>query len=230
MRGILRVAVIGVGVCLAAGSAYAGYDMTLSGPASVMPGDTFDLQANMTRDADEAIDTFDFWLMFDYGLGETDTAAGGVQYNGYSFGLDSQGATIFEAGVAAEDASTPFLANLPQMINRDLVTINMQNAPDVWAIDLRLQGISRVVGGDTQLWDEGTLVSLNLEIPGTYLDEFPQGTLDIRILPVAFTAPDRAVVDVRIGDPLSIKVVPEPATLALLGLGGVFALRRRRTA
>ena len=32
------------------------------------------------------------------------------------------------------------------------------------------------------------------------------------------------------GDPLSLTVVPEPATLTLLALGGIAALRRRQTA
>jgi hypothetical protein len=83
------------------------------------------------------------------------------------------------------------------------------------------------VGGVT--FGTGRLVSLQVGVPDNFL---PVGVpkLDVSVFAIPdFFGNGFDLVDAVAGPALTLSIVPEPATLVLLGLGGLAAVRRRRS-
>ena len=81
------------------------------------------------------------------------------------------------------------------------------------------------VSRDGEVFVDGSLVALNLTIPN---DPNLVGTVYTIGTEVDFFNDTWYDVVVASGGSLAVTVIPEPMTLALLGIGGVFAIRRRK--
>jgi len=76
----------------------------------------------------------------------------------------------------------------------------------------------------------GTVVTMNLAIPGDWLPFSESVEVSVADGAAFNDFTNFVFPNVVSGSPFTLRIVPEPATLALLGIGGIAALRRRRAA
>jgi hypothetical protein len=197
-------------------SADAGYVLSLSGPATAMPGENIIVTATLVSDAEDQ-HVSSIW----------DAVVDGPRplvYNGYLLG----GNVLYDTG-SPDDFSVPKAR--PENISTPEVELGTFLAPvDIVpslapqpGANAHLEAITR--SGMT--FGSGTLATLNLTVPaGAQLGEL----FTITPVPDTFGTADFGTIDTTSGGPYRFTVVPEPVTLALLALGGLFSARRRFSA
>jgi len=203
---------MGLAVVAIAVPANAGYVLSLSGPSTVTPGQSFEVSANMTA-SDPVNDKFDIhaWTV----------AVNGPRsliYNGYLLNP----AAFITGG--AEDNSHPKGAPNTGDLAGLLITNSLYAATPSIA-DVQFEGLTRSNPDGTSIpfVGSGNLLTMRLKMPDdAQLQEVYNLGAGIQAFNLGFDD-----VSVQAGSPLSISVVPEPATLVLLGLGGLAAVRRR---
>jgi len=133
---------------------------------------------------------------------------GGLIFNGYDWVWPDVTSTDYDSTIPAnEDA--------PLVLTMDGIAFAAMENPYV---------IDEYVGD--------LIVTLDLTVPPDWMPA--QETVKITVVPdpllpfaswTNFEFPTATV-----GDPFTLRIIPEPATLVLLGIGGIAALRRRRSA
>lgn len=226
----LRIAIVLIGLTLVAAVApvqAGGYSLSIAGNGSafpdldpgalwgVLPGGTFQVDAVLS-DAGLPVPPNPAALhdraRFDVGvtgprflidnayLWDALYASGGP--NDFSVPKVDPGTLLFPAGV------------------KPLITNNLYPATPTRA-DMHFENTVTVPG---QKFGVGTLVTLTLKVPG---DAVPGEQFLIAPFPSLFVN-GSSFIPSSAGSSLGVVVVPEPATLVLLGLGGLAAIRRRR--
>lgn len=211
--------VFGVGVALASSSARADYVVSVveSGGGSalvVLPGDTVDLGVSLVSNAGDIHDSMVLDVVF---------SEPGLLYNSYL--LDPVAYNTGDLWIT--DYSVPNMNPDPLHAALLLVAPHAINADSYLApgnpglLDIHFEAGTKVAG---TTFGEGMLLTFVLEVPTGY----PMGPVLIDAAPVLFgLTPFDEICGVP-GQTFTLEVIPEPATLALLALGGVAVLRRRR--
>jgi hypothetical protein len=110
--------------------------------------------------------------------------------------------------------------------------LNDFSNPDNSALPMAISSLT--LSGNTDqagdVFGTGVLATLNLTIPGDWMPT--PDSVEVSVADGAslndFT--NFLFPNVSVGSPFTLRIVPEPATLALLGIGGIAVLRRRRRA
>jgi len=185
-------------------SANAGYVLSLSGPSQAAPGETIFVLANLASNAEDTHDSMNWDAVF--------AGPRSLLYNGYSLASNVQ----YQVG-SPDDFSVPKGA-LDTGVVTPSVPVILSTAPQP-GVNLHIEAITR--SGMT--FGSGLIAAMSLTVPADaqLLEEFS-------ITPVPDTfANGFDTIDTASGGAYRFVVVPEPMTLALLGLGGLFAARRR---
>lgn len=193
------VAVVGIALCLGTSSAQADYVMSIVDAGA--GGNALEVLPGdaFSLDVSLASDAQDFHLA---GTFAVQFSAPGLNYLNYTWG-----APYVSGG---DDLSAPHLSALPL---------------EPWAGTQAL--FSNFLNAGQ--FESGTIITMDMSVP---LD-FPTRSV-VRIDPfideaqeMGFT-PDGSSFIPTTGQGFTLTVIPEPATLLLLGIGGVVAMRRRR--
>ena len=181
--------------------------------ATVFPGDTIFLDVLVDG---LASDSFTF-AKFDVNFSDP-----GLSYQSYAFN-----SPLLAPAGGGDDASVPGLDDLPATITAAL----FHPFFDPGLIDVRFNILTGEGPGGALVFNPSTdhlLVTLELLVPLDFLDSSVGAkTMTISPEPVRFhREPLGEFFDESLSFELS--VTPEPGTLGLLGVGGVFAVIRRR--
>jgi hypothetical protein len=197
-----------MGLALAAAAVPAdagGYVLSLNGPATVDRGEQFHVDAVLS--GPPIIDS----MIMTIGV----AGPRSLIYNGYQLGGNVQ----FQTG-GPDDFSRPKgatdtgLLALNPLLTNDLYPLTPSRA------DAYFDATTRP--GST--FNQGTIVSMTLTMP---TDAVLNETFDFTVFHDTLGFEGATFFEPIVGGPLRVMVVPEPVTLALLGLGGIFAARRR---
>ena len=202
MRSVGRISVA-VAVTAIAPWGHADYLLlSLTGPATVAPGETFELTAVLTSDANDVIDSMIFDVLFN--------GPRPLIYSGYVLA----GNVEYQTG-SLDDFSVPKGAlDTGRFATPPLITDGL--APQAGA-NVHIEAITRP--GVT--FSSGVLATLNLTMPANAeLGE----AFDVAPVPDTFGCGDFDCTPWQSGGPIRINVIPEPGTFALVALGGSLAL------
>jgi PEP-CTERM motif len=204
-----------VGSALAAASmpASAAYVVSVSAPdTTIEPGQQFTVNAVLT--GPHTIDSF--VLLMDV------TGPKSLAYNAYQLAgngpFQTGGPDDFSGPKGAPD--TGLLDGLSGRLLNPLITNALYPQTPTRA-DVKFDATTRPGSTFTQ----GTIVTMTLTMPTNAVPN--QDSFNILAVPDTFAFQGTDFFDATAGPALHITVVPEPATLVLLGLGGLAAARRR---
>lgn len=206
---------MGLAVAAAAVPANAGFVLSLSSAASatgVNPGESFVVSADMTGLPEDMFDVHNWTVSVgEKNLGENNGERALI-YNGYVYNAAEFSLT--------DDNSSPKMPFTGLLINNGLFAATSTIA------DVKFEGLTLANpdGTSNPFIGSGNMLTMQLQMPGnaqigeTYdLVAAPRGVFNLGFDDVVVGA----------SNTLRINVTPEPATLVLLGLGGVAAVRRR---
>lgn len=200
-----------VGVCvgLTSSNARADYLMTLvdssTGLSSVdvLPGANTSVDLILTSDAGDVHDSNGFFVTASRG----DLLLNSWAWSSTEFNTGSPDDFTVMSGQPGSGGA--LLAALPLPINNDVNFAALTHTSGV-------------------TFGTGTLISFELGVPASFA--VPQ-TITLNVIPDQFFDSNTFMFPVGIaGAPFDLNVTPEPATLMLLGLGGLAVMRRRRLA
>ena len=203
---------MGLAVDAVAVPANAGFVLSLSGPSTVTPGQSFEVSANMTA-SNGAADMFDIFAATvavsgprplsytGYVFNPAEIATGGAEDNSHPKGAAGTG------NLGPVDSTNGLYAVTPAIADVQLEGLTLSN-PD---------------GSSNPFVGSGNFATLRLQMPsGAQPGEVYNLTPGVEFFNLGFDE-----VSVQPGSGLRVSVVPEPATLLLLGLGGLAIVRRR---
>ncbi|MEI8197040.1 MAG: PEP-CTERM sorting domain-containing protein [Phycisphaerae bacterium] len=206
-----RTAVVGVLAFILMGtSAYADYTLapvtgaTHDISATVKQGDSFNLDLLLSSNASNTHFASVFAVQF---------SKQGLQYNSHTWGAP------YTTG-GADDRSKPASNLLPLLITPSTY---VAGSGDTGATDLYFENFL----SDPLVFGTGTVLSMNFTVPSN----FPTGLMTITAVPDSVDAFDNgaAIPTTGASFTLNVTAAPEPASIALLGLGAMALLRRRRS-
>ncbi len=180
------------------------YTLSLTGPATVTPGEQFHVIAVLSGDA-----THDS-MIWDVNT----TGPRPLIYDAYLFDT-----TAYRTG-STDDFSIPKGALDTGDINPNMDITGIAYPLTPLLADVHFEAVTRAQG---TVFTTGNLADITLVMPAGAV---PGEVYNLQAIPDTF-ALGFDVVDTTAGPSLRIEVVPEPATLALLGLGGFAVVRRR---
>lgn len=184
--------------------------------ADALPGDTISIDVSVTG---TGFDTFQR-ASFDVGFADPEGDPS-LLYNSYAWNAPPMAATG-----GGDDASDPGNSGLQAAITRALFG---DAASD---FDVHFDNLTGEEGGTGITFNPTTdhlLVTLSLTVPSDFLDGDADQARTVTVTPLGNVfqlGPFRRT----IGDAESfeLNVIPEPVTLALLGVGGLVGIMRRR--